>query len=181
MNTFNRVISILDRSLMKIEELILSFAIIVISVMVIGNVLSRTFTGASWAFNEEISRFALFLATFIGISYVARKGRHISMSAFFDLAPHKIRKALAIIIPLVTAIVLFVLAYYAYGYMASVRDSGRVTAALRFPYYWMLIAVPLGFVLGGIQFLRNAWINIKEKDVYLATDKKDYDRTDGAI
>lgn len=164
----------LDRSIMKVEEWILSYSVIVISIMIVGNVISRAVTGRSWAFAMEISEFAVVLATFMGISYAARKGRHINMSAFFDIAPFPIRKALAIFIPFVTAIILFILAYYAYGYMESVYHRGRVTTALQMPVYIMLIFIPLGLFLGGIQFLRNMWINIKERDVYLATEKKDY-------
>ena len=160
---------------MKLEEYILSYSIILIAIMVVGNVLSRALTGASWAFHSEISKYSVFLATFMGISYAARKGRHINMSAFFDLSPFIIRKALAIIIPFVTAIVLFVLTYFAYEYLISVYESGKVTPALQVPVYLMISFVPLGLFLGGLQFLRNAWINIKEKDVYLATEKKDYE------
>ncbi|RLZ13216.1 TRAP transporter small permease, partial [Proteus mirabilis] len=46
--------------------------------------------------------------------------------------------------------------------------------ALQVPVYIMIIFVPIGLFLGGLQFLRNMWINIREKDIYLATEKKDY-------
>ncbi len=159
---------------MRIEEYILSYSVILIAVMVVGNVISRAITGSSWTFSAEISRFAVILATFMGISYAARKGRHISMSALFDTVPFKVRKALSILIPGITAIVLFFLTYLAWRYLYSVYDSGRVTAALQIPYYLMIIFVPIGLFLGGLQFLRNMWINLKEKEVYLATEKKDY-------
>ncbi|WP_209125572.1 TRAP transporter small permease [Alkalihalobacillus sp. BA299] len=168
------IIQKVDRGIMKVEELILSYSVILISLMVVGNVVSRTITGKSWAFAGEISEFAVILATFMGISYAARKGRHISMSAFFDVAPPKIRKALAIVIPAVTAIILLVLAYYAFGYMVSVFEKGRVTIALQIPVWILLIFIPVGLILGSLQFIRNMWINIKEKEVYLATEKKDY-------
>ncbi|WP_066172757.1 TRAP transporter small permease [Bacillus marinisedimentorum] len=169
-----KVIEKIDNALMFIEEKILSYSIIIIAVMVVGNVLNRAITGSSWSFSSEVSEFAVYLATFMGIGYAARKGRHISMSAFFDLAPPKIRKFLAILIPFVTAVILFVITYYAYQYTMSVYNSGRVTPALQLPVYIMIIWVPIGLFLGALQFLRNAWINIKEDDVYLATEKKDY-------
>ncbi|WP_091273055.1 TRAP transporter small permease [Alteribacillus persepolensis] len=173
-----KVIKWFDTVLRRLEEIILSLAIITITVMVSGNALSRNFFGRSWSFTEEISELALYMATFMGISYVARKGRHISMSALFDNVPFAFRKTLALLIPLVTAIIMFVLAYYSYDYVQSVNESGRVTSALRFPYFWMLIWVPIGFVLGGIQFLRNFWVNVRNKDVYLAAERKDYDDDD---
>jgi C4-dicarboxylate transporter DctQ subunit len=169
-----KIVKKLDHLLMKVEEFVLSYSIIIIAVMVVGNVISRSTLGSSWAFTDEISKFAVILATFLGIGYAARKGRHINMSAFFDLAPFKIRKALAIFIPAVTAIILFVLTYYACVYVIEVYNKGRVTSALQIPVWIMILSVPIGLFLGGIQFVRNAWINIKEKDVYLAAEQKDY-------
>ncbi|WP_245805871.1 TRAP transporter small permease [Bacillus alkalicellulosilyticus] len=171
---FRHAFQTLDWLVLKIEEIILSFSIIIITVMIAGNVFSRILTNKSWAFAYEVSQFAVMIATFMGISYAARKGRHISMSAFYDMAPFPIRKALSIIIPFFTAIILLVLAYYAYGYLDNVRNSGRISAALEIPVYYFLYFVPIGLILGAIQFLRNMWINIKEKEVYLATEKKDY-------
>jgi TRAP-type C4-dicarboxylate transport system permease small subunit len=113
------------------------------------------------------------MATFLGLGYVARQGRHISMTALFDNVPYKFRKTLALIIPLVTALVLFTLAYYSYDYVLS--SQNRVTNYLRISYVWMVIWAPIGFLLGGIQFLRNFWVNVKNKDVYIAAERKDYD------
>ncbi|TMW72511.1 TRAP transporter small permease [Alteribacter natronophilus] len=169
------VIKKADNLLQSAEKLILSWAIIIIAVMVVGNVLSREITGRSWAFSQEISLLAVVAATFMGISYAARKGRHITMSAFFDLAPKRVKKALSIINPLITAIVLFVFAYFAFQYTMFNYNTGQTTSSLRFPIWIMTAFVPLGFMLGGIQFLRNMWINIVNEEVYLAQDKKDYD------
>lgn len=141
--------------------------------MVAGNTISRNLGLGGWAFAEEISQIAIYMATFLGLGYVARQGRHISMTALFDNVPYKFRKTLALIIPLVTALVLFALAYYSYDYVLS--SQNRVTNYLRISYVWMVVWAPIGFLLGGIQFLRNFWVNVKNKDVYIAAERKDYD------
>lgn len=174
METFKKFFKLLDTGLHTLEKFILKWAIIVISVMTFGNVIYRLVTGGSWHFAAEISRLSVIVASFIGISYAARKGRHISMSAFFDLSPRPVKKALAIIIPFVTAIVLFAVGYFAVLYTHGIYESGRTTAALQFPFWLMVVAIPIGCFLGGIQFLRNMWINIVNKEIYLAQDKKDY-------
>lgn len=151
----------------------LSLAIITITVMVAGNTISRNLGLGGWAFAEEISQIAIYMATFLGLGYVARQGRHISMTALFDNVPYKFRKTLALIIPLVTALVLFALAYYSYDYVLA--SQNRVTNYLRISYVWMVVWAPIGFLLGGVQFLRNFWVNVKNKDVYIAAERKDYD------
>ncbi|WP_241657779.1 TRAP transporter small permease [Anaerobacillus alkaliphilus] len=160
--------------LMKVETFILSYSIILIAVMVVGNVITRALPIKSWSFAAEVSQFAVIIATFMGISYAARKGRHIRMSAFFDLAPKKVKKVLAIIISFVTAVVLLILAHFAFQYAVWIKDMGRVTTALQVPAYFLVAFIPVGLTLGAIQFLRNMWINIKEEEVYIATDKKDF-------
>lgn len=172
MSVLKKIFTFLDNLLVKFEMMILSWSIIIISIMTFGNVVNRLITGRSWGFAAEISEIAIIMATFMGISYAARKGRHISMSAFFDMAPKKVKKALSIINPLVTAIMLFVLCYYAYDYTIN---QTRVTSSLQIPYWMMVVAMPIGFFLGGVQFLRNMWVNIVNEEVYLAQDKKDYD------
>ncbi|WP_096436663.1 TRAP transporter small permease [Alteribacter populi] len=170
------VIKKIDGALIWFEKVILSWSIIIISIMIVGNVISRELTGSSWAFSQEISQMAVVMATFMGISYAARKGRHITMSAVFDTVPKKVKKVLSIVNPLITALVLFVVAYLGYQYMMSIYNTGRTTASLQFPYWIMIMFVPLGLVLGGIQFLRNTWVNIVNEEVYLAQEKKDYDK-----
>lgn len=168
-----KILKWLDLGLKRTEEAVLSLAIITITVMVAGNTISRNLGLGGWAFAEEISQIAIYMATFLGLGYVARQGRHISMTALFDNVPYKFRKTLALIIPLVTAFVLFTLAYYSYDYVLS--SQNRVTNYLRISYVWMVVWAPIGFLLGGIQFLRNFWVNVKNKDVYIAAERKDYD------
>jgi C4-dicarboxylate transporter DctQ subunit len=169
-----KIIRSLDNFLLKLEEFILSWAIILISFMVVGNVVSRALFNFSWVFHKEVAQYAVVIATFMGIGYAARKGRHISMSAIFDLSSDKVKKAMAILFSVGTAIALFVLTYYSLIYLKEVHGSGRVTSALQIPVYILMVFVPIGLFLGGLQFLRNAWINIKEKGIYLGTEQKDY-------
>lgn len=167
----------LDRGLTKLEEGILSFSILLMAVMLIGNVLSRQIFGPSWLFASEINKYAVVLTTFMGITYAARKGRHIRMSALFDVVPHKVKKAMIIIVSLVTALSLFYLAKISLDYLYFLYEQGKVTVSLKIPVYIMMCYVPIGLILGGLQYLRNLWINIREKEVYIATEKVDHSET----
>ncbi|WP_228547549.1 TRAP transporter small permease [Filobacillus milosensis] len=178
MNKVKSVFNKVDRAFMKLEEFLLSFSIILISIMIVGNVFARElFDSGAFYFAYEVSKFAIIITTFLGISYVARKGRHISMSAFYDFAPMKVRKVMMIIINLVTAAVMFVLAYYTYGFVMAEYESNAITTSLQLPRYLMYIFLPIGFFVTGVQFLRNTFVNFtkKAKDkVYLGTDAVDY-------
>lgn len=162
----------LDDLLTKIEELILSYSVIIMAIILIGNVISRTIFSKSWTFAEEVGQALVLIVTFVGIGYGAKKGRHISMSAFFDLLPEKFQKIFMYIISSVTAIAMFVLTYLSIQYVQKVYTLGRVSPALRFPMFLLYIFVPVGFFLGGVQYVLIFIKNIKEKDVYISTEKK---------
>ncbi|GEN44330.1 TRAP transporter small permease [Alkalibacillus haloalkaliphilus] len=169
-----KALRIIDQGFLKLEEIILSGAVIVIAVMIAGNVLSRELFGPSIWFHSEVSLFAVVIATFMGISYAARKGRHISMSAIYDTVPWKVRKTMAIFIPAVTAITLFYLSYVSFNYTLTVFDSGRTTTALEVQQGYLYMFIPIGFFTGAIQFTRNTIVNLVNKEVYIGTDAKDY-------
>lgn len=170
MNLFKK----LDEWLIKVEELILSFGILAMAVLILANIFSRELFGRSLFFVGEATQFLIFLVTFMGISYAARKGRHLRMSALFDLLPYKARKALSIFIPALTALVLFVLAYISVDYVTTVFDRGRVTPSLEIPAYLLYVFVPIGLTLGGLQYVRNMWINIVEEEIYIGTERKGF-------
>lgn len=173
-----KVFGFLDKAMVKIEEFILSFAIILISIMIVGNVIAReVFDSGAFYFAYEVSKFAIIIATFVGIAYAARRGRHISMSAFYDSAPFKVRKVMMIIINFGTAILMFVMAYFSYNFVLFEQSTGAITTALEVPRYFMAVFIPIGFLTAGIQYLRNTYVNFtaKAKDkVYLGTDAVDY-------
>ena len=50
-----------------------------------------------------------------------------------------------IFIALVTAAVMFVLAWYALDYVITQASRGRVLPALRVPQWWTLVWVPMGW------------------------------------
>lgn len=170
-NSNMRILKMIDRWITILEEKILIFSVLVMAFILIGNVISRMVFNFSWAFAEESGQFLVIAITFIGISYGARKGRHISMTILMDLSPHKVKKILILIISSITSLTLFYLAYLGIKYTIKVESLGSVTPSLRVPMYFIVMMVPIGFILGGIQYARNFWINIKEKELYIGTEK----------
>lgn len=161
----------IDKYLSKVEAFLLSYTVIAMAIVLIGNVLSRSIFNRSWTFVEEVGQLMVIIITFVGVSYAARNGRHIRMSAVFDAVPMKVKKVLILIISLVTAITLLYFAYLGFTYMQFVMGTGRVTPALRIPAYFMVVFVPVGFLLAGIQYLINFVLNLREKEIYIGTDK----------
>ncbi len=78
----------LDIWIGRIEACILSIAIIAMATNSIANVFGRYVFNQSLYFSDELNQFLIVIITFMGLGYITRKGKHIRMSAFYDmLAP----------------------------------------------------------------------------------------------
>lgn len=164
----------LARVVTKIEEVLLAGGILGIAGLTIANVLTRTLFGHSLVFAEEISRFLIIVVTFLGLGYAAAQGRHIRMTAIYDQVPERSRKALRMFITGTTALLLFYFGYLSVRYaVGTVRELGSVSPALSVPLWIVYLAVPLGFVLAGIQYVLAFVKNLTSPGIWLSFEKKD--------
>ncbi|MCM2563128.1 TRAP transporter small permease [Lutimaribacter sp. EGI FJ00015] len=159
----------IDNAISRIESVLLAAGVLLMALNTIANVIGRFIFQNSLFFSEELNRILIILITFAGISYAARHGRHIRMSAIFDALPVKPRKALMILIAVVTAIFMFGLAWYSTQYIMTQAGRGRVLPSLQIPVWIILIWVPVGFFMTGLQYALTAIKNLIEKDIYLST------------
>ena len=119
----------------RAEEALLSASILAIASLTILNVFCRSALGFSLAFAEEVSQFCIIMVCFVGLSYAASRGRHIRMTAIYDVMPTIIRKILMTMISGATAALLFTLAWYAASYVLTVYQLGGIYPTLRVPFY----------------------------------------------
>jgi len=159
----------IDSTISRIESFMLAAGVLLMAANTVANVVGRFIFQSSIFFSEELNRILIILITFAGISYAARHGRHIRMSAIFDTLPPALRKAMMVIIALVTAAAMFALCYYAIGYIGTQAGRGRVLPALQVPVWWTLLWVPVGIFMTGLQYTLTAIKNLVEKDIYLST------------
>lgn len=164
----------LDKIVEKIEEAILGYSVLLMAFVLIGSVLSRTLLNSSWTFAEEVGQTLTIVVTFLGIGYAAKKAKHITMSAIFDLVNVRMKKVIQLITSCVTSLCLFYLSYLGILYTIKVHDLGRVTPSLRIPMYIIMASVPLGFLLGAIEYGSTFVKNLREKEVYVSTQKTIY-------
>ncbi|MBB4284630.1 TRAP transporter small permease [Roseospira goensis] len=177
-----RPLAWIDGGIARFEAVVLALGVTIMAAVSVANVIGRFVLGESLFFVEELNRFLVVLITFVGLGYAARMGRHIRMSAIYDALPDGLRKGLMVVICLVTAGVMFVLAWYAYGYVLSVYETGRIAPSLRIPVFVTFLWVPIGFVITGIQYLLTAVANLTRPDVYISASVIDsYDETETKV
>lgn len=163
------VLGTVDSTISRVESSLLAAGVLLMAANTVANVVGRFLFQYSLFFTEELNRILIILITFAGISYAARQGRHIRMSAIYDAMPARARKGLMVLIAVITALAMFALFYFSVGYILKVAKSGRVLPALQIPVYWIFLWVPVGFFMTGLQYALTAVKNMVEDDIYLST------------
>lgn len=170
-----------DTIVTKFEEAVLAFSVLLMAGILIGGVISRVVFNASWTFTEELGNALSVVVTFFGVGYCAREARHISMSVVFDLAKPKFQKFLIIVITGATALVMLYLGYLSIRYTFRTWELGRVTAALRIPYWITILPLPFGFFLAAFEYSRSFFINITSREIYISSKYQIGENTDEAV
>ena len=172
----------IDTWVSRIESFILAAGVLLMAINTCSNVIGRFVFAQSLFFSEEVNRILIVLITFAGISYAARQGRHIRMSAIYDALPFMGRKIMMVIICLVTSVTMFLLFYFSVVYIYSVYESGRVLPSLQIGVFWVYVWVPVGLFFTGVQYALTTIKNITADDVYLSTQVIDgYEDTEVEI
>lgn len=168
---FNSIGRAIGKAVDTFEVTALAASTALLALMLIANVIARTFFHAIY-FAEELSEFLIIFTTFVGVSYAARKARHIRMGAFLDSMPPKMEKIFIYVISAINALVMFLMTYYSWDYMATAKMLHQTTQALRMQYWITLVIVPIGFFSAGIQYIRTIIKNIQEKEVWQSPEQQ---------
>lgn len=182
LNPILKMLDFIDTLISRFEGVMLAVGVIAMTVNTIAAVISRFVFNSAITFTDELNMIFIVVVTYAGLSYAARNGRHIRMSAIYDAMPAKTRKALMIVMASVTSAFMFFLSFYSYYYIFEVYKSGRILPALGLPVFYIYLWVPIGFVVTGLQYAFTVVKNLTERDVYLSTNVKDgYSDTDTDI
>ncbi|MBT4874628.1 MAG: TRAP transporter small permease [Desulfobacula sp.] len=182
LNPILKMLDFIDTLISRFEGVMLAVGVIAMTVNTIAAVISRFVFNSAITFTDELNMIFIVVVTYAGLSYAARNGRHIRMSAIYDAMPAKTRKALMIVMASVTSAFMFFLSFYSYYYIFEVYKSGRILPALGLPVFYIYLWVPVGFVVTGLQYAFTVVKNLTERDVYLSTNVKDgYSDTDTDI
>ncbi|RCW42031.1 MULTISPECIES: TRAP transporter small permease [unclassified Halanaerobium] len=162
----------LNGAIKRLEEFILSYGVLVMAALTIVNVISRNFFGYGLSFATEINEFLIVFITFLGTSYAARNGRHIRMSALYDITNDKWKKILTFMMTLGTAVIMYYMTYLSYIYVRQVFVYQRVSPVLRVPLFLIWAWVPIGFLMTALHYTLAFVKNIIEDDVWISFEEK---------
>jgi C4-dicarboxylate transporter DctQ subunit len=181
-NPILKALNFVDVQISRFEGFMLAVGVIAMTINTIAAVISRFVFNNAITYTDELNVIFIVVVTYAGLSYAARNGRHIRMSAIYDAMPAKTRKVMMIVMASVTSAFMFFLSFYSYYYIFEVYESGRILPALGLPVFYIYLWVPVGLIMTGLQYAFTVVKNIAESDVYLSTYVKDgYSDTDNDV
>ncbi|MBN2286865.1 MAG: TRAP transporter small permease [Tissierellales bacterium] len=155
-NIFGKISKSIDAFVNVLVFIAIVGMIVVISLQIITRVF---FDALIWS--EELSRYLLVWATFLGASLSYKRGMHIAVTFVVDAFPAKISK----IVKLMS--ILFCMMFFIIGLKYGIdyinMQTFQVSAALRIPMKYVYIVIPASF---GIMLVHSV-------DILIDTIKQD--------
>jgi len=126
----------------RLERVLATLALMIISLISLANVVVRYFTDASFAFTEEISVFLLVILTFAGASVAMRSNRHIRIGFAERMFP-RLRTPLILLQWLASVLVLGMVLWYGGQFALEEYQWESESPGLGLPNWWYVVWLPL--------------------------------------
>ena len=132
----------------------------VLTLITLGNVLTRYFTDQSFAWTEEISVFLIVVMTLAGAASIAARDSHIRIEYFYDAGSPARRRRLRLLAAAATSLTFTALAVLFAVTVAGEVRWAETSMGLGVPRWWFMIVIPplcLAIASRAFQAGRRAW------------------------
>ncbi len=136
------------------------------TVIVFGQVIARFVFNRALPWPEEISRYLMIWACFLGSSLAVKYGEHIGVIFIVKRIPDGIRKYISLIVKLAVIVFLAFAAYH--GFRMLEMTSRQVAPASGLNMAIAYAAIPVGSLFGLVHAIVNIFEKPQESDVVLS-------------
>ncbi|NEU30896.1 TRAP transporter small permease [bacterium LRH843] len=148
-----RSVEKLDNTLAKIEGNIVFVLLFLMLVIVFASVINRFIFNGQIRWAEELSRYIMIWASFIGASLGVKKGAHISVDAFVSFLPLKFKKITTIVSNFISLAFCLAVLFIGIPFIMNLLETGQMSPALRIPMYYAYLSVIVGIGLMAIRYI----------------------------
>lgn len=144
----------------NLEETLLIILLVLMSVVMGIQVVSRYLFNASLSWSEELTRYLFIWSAFLSISYCIKKWISIKIDQIMNLCPKNVYVILQLILNIVLFLFFAYLSIHAYQYLLDSIASAQRSPALGIPMYLVQSAPLTGFVLAMIRSFQQILLEI---------------------
>jgi len=135
---------IIKRLFFNIDEILAGFCGVSMVFITIWGVIMRYIFNNPLKWVEEVSLGLFVWMIFLGAAAGFKKELHISINLLVDLFPAKAQRVIDFFIKFLTYVVLLI--FTILGYQYCTMTNYKITPALRVPYYYIAVALPVGCI-----------------------------------
>lgn len=147
-----KLLAAIDNGIAAVEKVLVVALVAFMLGAVALQVLSRMF-GFSMPGAMEASVFAMLAVAVFAGSLTTHYRRHISVDIISRLLPASVRTVVAVLIDAVGAVLLMYLARAGWFFVMINRETeGYNSAALKIPFWWVQLLIPVAFALISLRF-----------------------------
>lgn len=129
------------------SKIFLVLLLSVLSIVIIAQVLSRTFLGFSIVWSEELSRYLLVWLTFIGASIALRNKELVGLDLLETKLSVRLNEVLKLVVHVLVLVFLAYTTYYGIEMATSSGVAGQQSPTMKFSMTYVYLAIPTGTFL----------------------------------
>nr|WP_306268744.1 TRAP transporter small permease [Pararhizobium sp. IMCC3301] len=141
--------------------MIILLAFIILATLQVG---TRYLTGQQFIWTEELSSILIIWLTFIGAAGVERRYGHIRVELAQDIFPQRVVRWLYAFFDLI--IIFSLVCLLVAGWQNTLEMTFQKTPAMRLPWRYILLAVPIAASLMLVYTIRNLINRLRGRPVY---------------
>lgn len=152
-----RVMVNLDKMLTRFECAFLYISYIGMVAVVCAGVVMRYVLVIPNQYGEELSKFLMITAVYIGISLGVRFKKHLGLDWFVTHLSPKLSRFVSILSISITTLTYLSMTYFCFTYVLTAIDRPQYSPAMRLPMIIMYSVVMVGFLLATIRSAMVFW------------------------
>jgi len=142
-----------DKFYNRIEELLCSFILIAMLVLLSVQVFGRFILNYSNSWSEEATRYLFVWFVYLGASYAVYKEAHIKLDGAMNLFPKGTRKYIELLGNVIFLVYCIVLFYFSAKYTAKINAAGQVSLGLGIKMSLVYLSIPFCHLLMAVRLL----------------------------
>ncbi|ANG97658.1 C4-dicarboxylate ABC transporter permease [Brucella pseudogrignonensis] len=143
----------------KLIEWLAAAPLFVLLAMFNAAVVMRYWLHQPLQWTEEMAGLLMIWIVMLGAVAAERSNQHLAIPMLVDLFSEKVREVINAVISFLSGLFLLYVSYA--GYKLSVAAQFKVTDVLRVSYFWIDIAVPVGFVIISVYMFAGAFKSLR--------------------
>lgn len=154
-----------DKVITKFEDYVTILCFALMSIVTLVGVFCRYVLSDPLIWGEEVSRYLMIWGIFIGISIVTRKKAQLGIDVIESFAPEKFNRMMSFIANILIIVVYVILFIISINFVMDSVKLGQLTPILRIKFYYIYLAMPVGFLLctyRSIQIFWNEFIKVSK-------------------